>query len=63
MLYQTRDQAIERMVKDCVARGGNAIVGLSFGESEIFGFAQISCYGTAVFVERDGKVENPLGYQ
>jgi uncharacterized protein YbjQ (UPF0145 family) len=63
MLYQARDQAIERMVKDCITRGGNAIVGLGFGESEILGFAQISCYGTAVFVEREGKHEDPFGYQ
>lgn len=63
MLYQARDQAIERMVKDCVSGGGNAIVGLGFGESEILGFAQISCYGTAVFVEREGKFEEEFGYQ
>ncbi|KAF1962484.1 DUF74-domain-containing protein [Byssothecium circinans] len=55
MLYNARDQAIERMVRDCIGRGGNAIVGMAFGESEILGFAQISCYGTAVFVERDSR--------
>ncbi|KAF2646939.1 DUF74-domain-containing protein [Massarina eburnea CBS 473.64] len=55
MLYNARDQAIERMVRDCISRGGNAIVGMGFGESEILGFAQISCYGTAVLVERDMK--------
>lgn len=55
MLYNARDQAIERMVRDCVSRGGNAIVGMGFGESEVLGFAQVSVYGTAVFVERDIK--------
>ncbi|KAF2246050.1 DUF74-domain-containing protein [Trematosphaeria pertusa] len=58
MLYNARDQAIERMVKDCISRGGNAIVGMSFGESEVLGFAQVSVYGTAVFVEREGKPED-----
>jgi uncharacterized protein YbjQ (UPF0145 family) len=53
MLYNARDQAIERMVRDCISRGGNAVVGVGFGESEILGFAQISVYGTAVYVERD----------
>jgi uncharacterized protein YbjQ (UPF0145 family) len=57
MLYNARDQAIERMVRDCISRGGNAIVGMGFGESEILGFAQVSAYGTAVFVEREAKRE------
>ncbi|KAF2702842.1 hypothetical protein K504DRAFT_496038 [Pleomassaria siparia CBS 279.74] len=62
MLYNARDQAIERMIRDCISRGGNAIVGMGFGESEILGFAQISCYGTAVFVEREGvkNTEDPF---
>ncbi|KAF2871236.1 putative heavy-metal-binding-domain-containing protein [Massariosphaeria phaeospora] len=60
MLYNARDQAIERMVRDCVAQGGNAVVGLGFGESEILGFAQVSVYGTAVLVEheREPKVDS-----
>ncbi|KAI1852786.1 hypothetical protein JX265_003272 [Neoarthrinium moseri] len=53
MLYNARDQATERMVMDCITRGGNAIIGMGFGESEILGFAQISVSGTAVYVERD----------
>jgi uncharacterized protein YbjQ (UPF0145 family) len=58
MLYNARDQAIERMVRDCISRGGNAIVGMGFGESEVLGFAQVSVYGTAVFVEREMKAED-----
>lgn len=57
MLYNARDQAIERMVRDCISRGGNAIVGMGFGESEILGFAQVSAYGTVVFVEREVRRE------
>ncbi|KAF2279886.1 DUF74-domain-containing protein [Westerdykella ornata] len=60
MLYQARDQAIERMVRDCVARGGNAVVGVGFNESEVLGFVQVSCYGTAVFVEKE---EGGFGYK
>lgn len=65
MLYNARDQAVERMVKDCIGRGGNAIIGLGFGESEVLGFAQVSCYGTAVFVERETseKLEDPFNYK
>jgi uncharacterized protein YbjQ (UPF0145 family) len=58
MLYNARDQAIERMARDCISRGGNAIVGMGFGESEVLGFAQVSVYGTAVFVERETKAED-----
>ncbi|KAF2191955.1 DUF74-domain-containing protein [Zopfia rhizophila CBS 207.26] len=54
-LYNARDTALERMIKDCVSRGGNAVVGMSFGESEVLGFAQVSVYGTAVFVEKDAR--------
>jgi uncharacterized protein YbjQ (UPF0145 family) len=53
MIYNARDQASERMIRDCISRGGNAIVGMSFGESEVLGFAQISVYGTAVYIEKD----------
>jgi uncharacterized protein YbjQ (UPF0145 family) len=60
MLYNARDQAIDRMVRDCISRGGNAIVGMGFGESEVLGFAQVSVYGTAVFVERASKGEDPF---
>ncbi|KAF2469560.1 DUF74-domain-containing protein [Lindgomyces ingoldianus] len=57
-LYNARDQAMERMIRDCISRGGNAVVGMSFGESEVLGFAQVSVYGTAVFVEKEGKAED-----
>ena len=57
MLYSARDQAIERMIRDCVSRGGNAIVGMGFGESEVLGFAMVSVHGTAVFVEKEKEVD------
>ncbi|KAH8883517.1 hypothetical protein GQ53DRAFT_830667 [Thozetella sp. PMI_491] len=52
MLYQARDQATERMVMDCISRGGNAIIGLAFTETEAIGVVQISVQGTAVYAER-----------
>ncbi|KAH7135160.1 putative heavy-metal-binding-domain-containing protein [Dendryphion nanum] len=60
MLYNARHQAVERMVRDCVARGGNAVIGMGYNESEVLGFATISCYGTAVFVERVREKEDPF---
>ncbi|ORY01439.1 hypothetical protein BCR34DRAFT_592266 [Clohesyomyces aquaticus] len=56
-LYGARDTAMERMIRDCISRGGNAVIGMSFGESEVLGFAQVSVYGTAVFVEKERAQE------
>ncbi|KAI1082120.1 hypothetical protein F5B20DRAFT_47734 [Whalleya microplaca] len=60
MMYSARDQAIERMTRDCITRGANAIIGMSFGESEVLGFAQVSVYGTAVYVEREKGTDGLL---
>ncbi|KAL7620815.1 hypothetical protein AAE478_009813 [Parahypoxylon ruwenzoriense] len=60
MAYNARDQAVERMTRDCVSRGANAIVGMSFSEGEVLGFAQVSVYGTAVYVEREKQPESLL---
>ncbi|KAK6948925.1 hypothetical protein Daesc_008997 [Daldinia eschscholtzii] len=59
--YNARDQAMERMARDCVARGANAVVGLGFEEKEVLGcFVQVSVSGTAVFVEKQQQLENPF---
>ncbi|KAG4221225.1 hypothetical protein PC116_g30299 [Phytophthora cactorum] len=59
--YNARDQAMERMTRDCVARGANAVVGLGFEEKEVLGcFVQVSVSGTAVFVEKQQQLENPF---
>jgi uncharacterized protein YbjQ (UPF0145 family) len=52
MLYTGRDHAVERLVGECMTRGGNAIVAMRFGESEIMNFAQVTAYGTACVVEK-----------
>ncbi|KAI1479070.1 hypothetical protein K445DRAFT_18974 [Daldinia sp. EC12] len=60
IMYNARDQAMERMTRDCVARGANAVVGLGFEEKEVLGcFVQVSVSGTAVFVEKQ-QLENPF---
>lgn len=62
-LYGSRDTATERMVLDCISKGGNAIVGMSYTESEIMGCLTVSVQGTAVYVEsvgRGGIAENPF---
>ncbi|CAN8103685.1 unnamed protein product [Discula destructiva] len=65
LIYTMREAAMERMALDCVSRGGNAIVGLSFTESEIMGCIAVSVQGTAVYVEVKQKgvqiqEENPF---
>ncbi|KAJ4408946.1 hypothetical protein N0V82_009569 [Gnomoniopsis sp. IMI 355080] len=55
LIYAMRDVAMERMVLDCVSRGGNAVVGLSFTESEMMGCITVSVQGTAVYVEGQKK--------
>lgn len=51
LLYGMREVAMERMVMDCVTRGGNAVVGVSYTEGEVMGCATVSVQGTAVYVE------------
>ncbi|KAI6082828.1 hypothetical protein F4821DRAFT_204450 [Hypoxylon rubiginosum] len=60
LMYNARDQALERLARDCVARGANAVVAVTFEEKEILGFVQVSVSGTAVYVEREKQAENPF---
>lgn len=52
-----RDQAVERMVKEAVGRGANAVVGVSFRESEVLGCVVVSVVGTGVWVEKEGRIK------
>ena len=52
MLYTSRNSAVERMVGECMGKGGNAIIAMRFDTGEIAGFAQVCAYGTACVVER-----------
>jgi uncharacterized protein YbjQ (UPF0145 family) len=57
-IYSARDQAIERMVKEAVGKGANAVVGVEVRESEVLGCLVVSVVGTAVWVEKDtGRIK------
>ena len=52
LLAESREQALDRMIAEAVARGANAIVGLRFVTCEISGgCAELLAYGTAVTIE------------
>jgi len=57
LMYKSRAESVERMVGDCMGRGGNAIIALRFDISEIHIFTQVCAYGTACIIEKieDGK--------
>lgn len=52
MMYRSRNSAVNRMVGECLGRGGNAIIALRFDTGEIKMFAQVCVYGTACVVEK-----------
>lgn len=52
-LTDSRHQVIERMVDECAAKGGNAIVAMRFDTSEMGpNWTEICAYGTAVRVRK-----------
>jgi uncharacterized protein YbjQ (UPF0145 family) len=53
IIYQARDQAIDRLIKEAIAKGANAVVGVKVRESEICGCVVVSVSGTAVWVEKE----------
>jgi uncharacterized protein YbjQ (UPF0145 family) len=52
MMYTSRNEAVERLVGECMGRGGNAIIALRFDAGEVAHFAQVCAYGTACVVEK-----------
>ena len=52
MLYAARNDATERMIGECMGRGGNAIVGMRFDQGTIQLFSQVCAYGTACVIEK-----------
>ncbi|KAI0020814.1 putative heavy-metal-binding-domain-containing protein [Xylariomycetidae sp. FL0641] len=57
-VYAARDRALERMLRDAVARGANAVVAVAFQDAPVVaGCAQVLVLGTAVFVVREGEGE------
>jgi len=56
LLYTARNSAVERMVGECIARGGNAVIAMRYDTSEIMSScAQVCAYGTACVVEKIGE--------
>lgn len=53
LLYTARNEAVERMVGECLSRGGNALVAMRFDVVDMGGFSQICAYGTACIVEKE----------
>ena len=52
LLAQSREQAIDRMIKDAEKMGANAIVSVSFTTSVMSqGSAELMAFGTAVLIE------------
>jgi uncharacterized protein YbjQ (UPF0145 family) len=52
LMYTSRNEAVERLVGECMGRGGNAIVAMRFDVSSIGACSQVCAYGTACVVER-----------
>jgi uncharacterized protein YbjQ (UPF0145 family) len=57
IIYQARDQAIDRLVKEAISKGANAILGLEIRESEILGCVVVNVSGTACWVEKNMKLK------
>ena len=52
LVYDSRQQVMQRMWQDAVSRGANAIVGMRFDTGDIAqAFSEVCAYGTAVVVE------------
>ena len=51
MMYTARNQAMDRMVGECMGRGGNAILGVRFDIVAEGVWSQVCAYGTAALVE------------
>lgn len=48
LVYESRNEAVNRMWGECVRRGGNAIVAMQFDTGEVASATEVCAYGTAV---------------
>jgi uncharacterized protein YbjQ (UPF0145 family) len=63
LLYESRQEALQRLCQEGLAKGANAIVAMRFDCNEIGGTAsEIAAYGTAVFLVPDGAPQGGQGY-
>ena len=52
LLQESRNEAMGRMMQECLSRGGNAVVNVRFATSAVAGgAAELFAYGTAVVVQ------------
>lgn len=52
MMYSGRNEAMDRMVGECMGRGGNAILGVRMDIASEGVWTQMCAYGTACVVEK-----------
>src|ERR1700753_4168887 len=56
LLYESRQEALQRLCQEGIARGANAVIAMRFDCNEMGGTAsEIAAYGTAVFLVPDGQ--------
>jgi uncharacterized protein YbjQ (UPF0145 family) len=51
MMYTARNTASDRMIGECMGKGGNAVLGVRFDIATENPWAQVCAYGTAVVIE------------
>jgi len=61
LMYRARNEAMHRMVGECMGRGGNAVVGVRFDVVACGPWTQVCAYGTAVLVEEGSREEGVEG--
>lgn len=52
LMYSARNEAMDRMVGECMSRGGNAIIGVRMDIAAESVWSQICAYGTACIIEK-----------
>lgn len=52
LMYTARNEAMDRLVGECMGRGGNAVVGVRFDIGCNGPWVQVAAYGTACKVEK-----------
>ena len=52
VMYTSRNDAVERLVGECMQRGGNAVIAMRFDVGALGAWTQICAYGTACVVEK-----------
>jgi uncharacterized protein YbjQ (UPF0145 family) len=62
LLYDSRQEALQRLCQEGIARGANAIIAMRFDCNEIGGTAsEIAAYGTAVWLVPEGGQQPQQG--